>query len=66
MARANLWTREETILAFNLYFKIPYGTIHGGNEIFNEFVNNWVELAFEGERILSELSEWAARLLVSK
>ncbi|GAB3029916.1 HNH endonuclease [Spirosoma pulveris] len=31
MARTDLWTREETILAFNLYFKIPYGTIHGGN-----------------------------------
>jgi len=31
MARTDLWTREQTILAFNLYFKIPYGTIHGGN-----------------------------------
>lgn len=31
MARTDLWTREETILAFNLYFKIPYGTIHGKN-----------------------------------
>jgi putative restriction endonuclease len=101
MARNDLWAREETILAFNLYFKIPYGTIHGGNpkvrelaeligrskgsvgrkmqnlasfdpvqqargikglshaskldeEIFNEFVNNWAELAFEAERILAE------------
>lgn len=31
MARSDLWTREQTILAFNLYFKIPYGTIHGRN-----------------------------------
>lgn len=30
MAKDN-WTREQTILAFNLYFKIPYGTIHGRN-----------------------------------
>lgn len=27
----DLWTREQTILAFNLYCKIPYGTIHGRN-----------------------------------
>jgi putative restriction endonuclease len=99
--RSDLWTREQTILAFNLYFKIPYGTIHGRNpkllelakiidrkpgglgrkmqnlasldtvhkargikglshhskldeEIFNEFVDNWAELAFESERILAE------------
>jgi putative restriction endonuclease len=26
--RANKWTREELILAFNLYCKIPFGTIH--------------------------------------
>jgi putative restriction endonuclease len=25
------WTREEHILAFNLYCKIPFGTIHTGN-----------------------------------
>ena len=31
MARTDLWTREQTILAFNLYYKIPYGTIHGRN-----------------------------------
>lgn len=31
MLRNDLWTREQTILAFNLYYKIPYGTIHGGN-----------------------------------
>lgn len=88
-------------MAFNLYFKIPYGTIHGGNpkvrelaeligrskgsvgrkmqnlasfdpvqqargikglshaskldvEIFNEFVSNWAELAYESEKILAE------------
>lgn len=27
----DFWTREQTILAFNLYCKIPYGTIHGRN-----------------------------------
>ncbi|RRB11405.1 HNH endonuclease [Larkinella knui] len=101
MARSDLWTREQTILAFNLYYRIPYGTIHGRNpkllelakligrkpgglgrkmqnlasfdpvqqvrgikglthvskldeEIFNEFVNNWEDLAFESERILAE------------
>lgn len=25
------WTREELILAFNLYCQIPYGTFHGRN-----------------------------------
>ena len=25
------WTREELILAFNLYCKIPFGRIHHGN-----------------------------------
>lgn len=25
------WTREEHILAFNLYLKIPFGTIHMRN-----------------------------------
>ena len=27
----NDWTREEHILAFNLYCKIPFGTIHMNN-----------------------------------
>lgn len=27
----DFWTREQTILAFNLYCKIPYGSIHGRN-----------------------------------
>ncbi len=26
--RANLWTREELILAFNLYLKLPFGRIN--------------------------------------
>lgn len=30
MERRN-WTREELIVAFNLYCKIPYGTFHGRN-----------------------------------
>ena len=27
----DFWTREQTILAFNLYCKIPFGTIYGSN-----------------------------------
>lgn len=27
----NLWTREELILAFNLYLKLPFGKMHKGN-----------------------------------
>ena len=93
------WTREELILAFNLYCKTPFGRIHIHNpliielarsigrtpsavswklanfarldpalkkrriagavhgaradvEIWNEFNNNWEELAFESERLL--------------
>ena len=30
MCRIN-WTREELILAFNLYLKIPFGRMHKGN-----------------------------------
>lgn len=28
MAQRNLWTREELILAFNLYLKLPFGKMH--------------------------------------
>jgi putative restriction endonuclease len=31
MALRNLWTREELILAFNLYLKIPFGKMHSTN-----------------------------------
>lgn len=31
MATRNLWTREELILAFNLYLKIPFGKMHSTN-----------------------------------
>lgn len=31
MAAKNLWTKDELILAFNLYLKIPFGKIHHGN-----------------------------------
>jgi putative restriction endonuclease len=30
-SRQNLWTREELILALNLYLKIPFGKIHHNN-----------------------------------
>ncbi|GAB3640656.1 HNH endonuclease [Spirosoma arcticum] len=32
MASSPNWTREELILAFNLYLKLPFGKIHKGNE----------------------------------
>lgn len=32
MALRNLWTREELILAFNLYLKIPFGKMHSTNK----------------------------------
>lgn len=31
MAERNLWTREELILAFNLYLKLPFGKMHSRN-----------------------------------
>ena len=31
MAERKLWTREELILAFNLYFKITFGKTHASN-----------------------------------
>lgn len=31
MAKSDNWTREQHILAFNLYSQIPFGTIHMGN-----------------------------------
>lgn len=95
------WTRQELILAFNLYCKTPFGRIHTRNpliielaqaigrtpsavswklanfarldpalkkrkiagavhgaradvEIWDEFNNNWEELAFESERLLRQ------------
>lgn len=32
MANRNLWTKEELILAFNLYLKIPFGKMHSTNK----------------------------------
>ncbi|WP_026262037.1 HNH endonuclease [Spirosoma panaciterrae] len=32
MATSPIWTREELILAFNLYLKLPFGKMHKGNE----------------------------------
>ena len=32
MATRNLWTREELILAFNLYLKTPFGKMHSTNK----------------------------------
>jgi putative restriction endonuclease len=102
MARHD-WTREELIVAFNLYCKIPFGRIHirnplvielaraigrtpsavswklanfarldpalkkrkiagathgarGEIEVWNEFSNDWEELAFESERLLQKMA----------
>lgn len=96
-----LWTREELILAMNLYCKIPFGKMHQSNPlvvrlaeligrtpgavayklvnlasldpslkargikgasnaskldeaIWNEFYNNWKDLPFESEKLLSK------------
>jgi putative restriction endonuclease len=32
MPSKNLWTKEELILAFNLYLKIPFGKMHSSNK----------------------------------
>ena len=32
----NLWTRDELILAFNLYLKLPFGKMHSKN---NEIIH---------------------------
>lgn len=32
MTQRNLWTKEELILAFNLYLKIPFGKMHSTNK----------------------------------
>jgi putative restriction endonuclease len=99
----SLWTRDDLIIAFNLYCKIPFGQIdqrnsvvialanvlgrtpaslawklanfarldpalqkqgikgasHGSKgevEVWEEFNNNWVSLAFESERLLADLT----------
>ena len=96
------WTRNELIMAFNLYCKIPFGRIHRHNpliielakaigrtpsamswklanfarldptlqkrkivgathgahaevEVWNEFSDDWDQLAFESERLLNEM-----------
>lgn len=99
-----LWTREEEIIVFNLYCKIPFkssskfhpdvirianiigrtpsavnmkignfgrldpklkeknitGLMNGSKldeEVWNEFNNNWAELAYESERLISKYSQ---------
>jgi len=39
MASVKLWTREELILAFNLYLKIEFGKTHKGNPKIIELAN---------------------------
>ncbi|MFC5682069.1 HNH endonuclease [Flavobacterium sp. MAHUQ-51] len=39
MAAKNLWTKEELILAFNLYLKIEFGKTHKGNPQVIELAN---------------------------
>lgn len=39
MAKINLWTREELILAFNLYLKIEFGKTHARNSKIIELAN---------------------------
>jgi putative restriction endonuclease len=101
-----LWSRDELILAINLYCKLPFGQLHQRNahiihlanligrspgslsfklvnfasldpslrergikgavnaskldkEVWNEFFNNWEELAFESERRFAQLENIA-------
>ncbi|MEN9523818.1 MAG: hypothetical protein RL065_2195 [Bacteroidota bacterium] len=35
----NLWTREELILAFNLYLKLPFGKLHSRTPEIVELAN---------------------------
>lgn len=39
MATRNLWTKEELILAFNLYLKIPFGKMHSTNKDIIDLAN---------------------------
>lgn len=39
MARGRLWTREELLLALNLYYKIPFGQFHHRNPKVIELAN---------------------------
>lgn len=39
MPSKRLWTRDELILAFNLYLKIPFGKMHRGNPRIIELAN---------------------------
>ena len=101
MARTDLWTRKQLIVAFNLYLKLPFGKLHTGTKaiqdladligrshnsmairlnnfahvdpyhqqrgikgmsggynqvkpIWDEFINDQEDLAFESEQILAE------------
>jgi predicted restriction endonuclease len=59
------WARDELIVAFNLYCKIPFGRIHKSNpeiskkdkQIWDEFHKNWERLAFESQQVLGKLIE---------
>lgn len=106
------WSREELIVAFNLYCKTPFGRIHNRNpqiielasaigrspsalswklanfarldpsvkqrslsgashgsradvEVWQEFSNNWEELAYESERLLIALTEHPVKIVSS-
>src|SRR5260370_3411802 len=110
--KQRLWTREELIIAFNLYCKILFGRIDQSNPaiialadvlgrtpasvawklancsrldpslqargvkgashgskgevtVWEEFNNNWEELAFESERLLAELTNQSVEELNS-
>ena len=110
--KQRLWNREELIIAFNLYCKIPFGRIDQSNSaiialaevlrrtpasvawklanfarldpslqargvkgashgskgevtVWEEFNNNWEELAFESERLLAELTNQSVEELNS-
>lgn len=39
MARTDLWTRKELIVAFNLYLKLPFGKLHTSTKEIQELAN---------------------------
>ncbi len=110
MAERRGWTRNELILAVNLYCKTPFGRIHKGNpdiiklagligrspgsvawkmcnfasidpsldrkgashvakldvEVWNEFFNNWEDLAFESQNLLAKFENKDVETLVQE
>ncbi|MCZ8027918.1 MAG: hypothetical protein O9332_21655 [Microcystis sp. LE19-10.1B] len=44
----NLWTRDELLIALNLYYKFPYGQFHTNNPIIIEVAQKWFFVTWYG------------------